>query len=245
MASCVDDDKGSSTDDPTPAPTYPSGITFTTQGKLSIAFSHMFGAQALELAPKTYITQANDTVKVTQLNYFVSNVTLTSANGTLVNLGSYHLVGYMAGQPTTIVLDNIPSGRYISVSYLIGVDSVANSTNAHTGALDPNNGGMYWTWSTGYVFIRLKGRFSSQNTAYSFDIGGDGNTMNVSHNLATFNMGGTALTANVNVDLSKVFNSPNVYDLKTDAIDIHSSGVPSIPKLKANISNAFNITGVQ
>ncbi|MES2778503.1 MAG: MbnP family protein [Bacteroidota bacterium] len=244
--SCKKENGGSNTTTTTSTTgtTYESGMTFNTMGTLTLAFNHTFGLQALELAPKSYITQANDTVKVTQLTYYVSNVTLTSANGAKINLGNYDLVGYLAGQPSTILLDSIPAGRYTSISYLIGVDSLANSTGVHSGALDPSNG-LYWTWSTGYVFIRLKGRFSSQNTAYSFDIGGDGNTMNISHNLASYNAGGTLLTASVNVDLAKVFNTPNVYDLKVDAIDIHSSGEPSIPKLKANISNAFGITGIQ
>jgi hypothetical protein len=224
--------------------TYDSGITFTSNGKLTIAFNHTFGNQALALAPQSYVTAANDTVKFTQLLYYISNVTLTSANGTKVNLGNYNLVGYLAGQSSTVVLNNIPAGRYTAVSYTIGVDSIANSTGVHTGALDPSNG-MYWTWSTGYVFIRLKGRFSSQNTAYSFDIGGDANVMGTAHSLTSFSAGGTALTASVNVDLSKVFNSPNLYSLKSDAIDIHDAGVGSIPKLKANISNAFMLTGVQ
>ncbi|MES2558719.1 MAG: MbnP family protein [Bacteroidota bacterium] len=244
ITSCIKDKDDSTTTTGTTGTSYDSGITFTAPGKLTFAFDHSFGSQALALAPHSYITAANDTVKVTQLSYYISNVTLTSINGNKVNLGNYNLIGYLAGTPSTFELNNIPAGRYTSISYTVGVDSVANSTGVHTGDLDPSHG-MYWEWSTGYVFIRLKGRFSSQNTAYSFDIGGDGNTMAVTHGLTAYNMGGTMLRANVNVDLARVFNSPNVYDLKTDAIDIHSSGAPSIPKLKANISNAFMITGIQ
>lgn len=246
LSSCVKDGDNSSTTASTTStttPTYESGMTFTAAGKLTLNFNHTFGSQALALAPQSYVTAASDTVKVTQLLYYVSNVILTTHNGTKVNLGNYNLVSYLSGQPSTITLNNIPSGRYTNISYTIGVDSLANSTGVHTGDLDPSNG-MYWTWSTGYVFFRIKGRFSEQNTAYSFDIGGDGNTMNVSHNITSYNAGGTSLTANVNVDLGKVFNSPNIYNLKTDAIDIHDSGQPSIPKLKANISNAFGINSI-
>lgn len=249
MYSCKEDKDDSTTTTTTSTTSttgssFENGLTYNSKGKLTLLLNPTFGSQAFELSPKQYVTAASDTVKITQLTYYVSNVTLTTVGGTKVNLGNYDLITHAPGQPSSIVLDSIPAGRYTSISYLIGVDSLANSTGVHSGALDPSNG-MYWTWSTGYVFVRLKGRFSSQNTAYSFDIGGDGNTMAVQHDLSSYKVGGTALTATINVDLAKVFNSPNVYDLKSDAIDIHSSGVPSITKLKANMKNAFSVTGVQ
>lgn len=247
VQSCKEEDKDDTTTTSTTSTTgstFESGITYNSKGKLTLMFNPTFGAQAFELSPKSYVTAASDTIRITQLTYYVSNVTLTTSAGNKINLGNYELISHIPGQQAMVLLDSIPAGRYTSVSYMIGVDSLANSTGVHTGALDPSNG-LYWTWSTGYVFLRLKGRFTSQNTAYSFDIGGDGNLMNVNHDLSAYKTGGTALTANINVDVAKFFNTPNKYDLKTDAIDIHSAGVPSIAKLKVNIANAFNVTAIQ
>jgi hypothetical protein len=248
VQSCKEGDKDDNTtatsSASTTGSTFESGITYNSKGKLTLMFNPTFGAQAFELSPKSYVTAAADTIRITQLTYYVSNVTLTTSAGNKINLGNYELISQIPGQQAKVLLDSIPAGCYTSISYMIGVDSLANSTGVHTGALDPSYG-MYWTWSTGYVFLRLKGRFTSQNTAYSFDIGGDGNVMNVNHDLSNYKTGGTALTANINVDVAKFFNTPNKYDLKTDAIDIHSAGVPSIAKLKVNIANAFNITAIQ
>lgn len=239
--SCKKDD---STSGNTTGTTGKPGITLTAPGSLKLSISHTYGAGALAMSPVSYVTDAHDTIKVTQLTYYISNVTLTTAGGSKVNLGNHTLVEFTPNQNSDIVLQNVPAGTYTSVSYILGVDSAANSTGSHTGDLDPSNG-MYWSWSTGYVFVRIKGRFSAQNSSFSFDIGGDNNRMNVSHNLASYQVSGTGITANVKFDVSKIFNAPNLYDLKSDVTDIHSSGAPGIDKLKANMAGAFTVTAVQ
>jgi len=240
LQSCKND-KG----DDGPATTVKDGITLTSSGNVTLSINHMFGSSALAMSPTIYVTDANDSIKVTQLSYYISNVTLTEDNGTKRNLGNYNLVDFVQGQSSNIALTNVPAGTYTSLSYMIGVDSMANSTGSHTGDLDPSLG-MYWTWNTGYVFIRIKGRYGAQNNSYSFDIGGDNNQMTVSHPLTAYKVSGTSATATVIFDLEKVFNSPNMYDLKTDSTSIHNTAatVP-IGKLRPNISGAFTLNGVQ
>lgn len=50
----------------------------------------------------------------------------------------------------------LAAGRYDSLSFLLGVDSLHNVSGAQTGALDPIKG-MFWTWRTGYVMAKLEG----------------------------------------------------------------------------------------
>jgi hypothetical protein len=221
-----------------------AGITFTGQGNLRLSVGHTFGNVPLQAAPATYTTTANDTVKITELRYYISHVTLTTAAGNKVNLENHNLLDYTPGQNTEITLQNVPAGTYTSISYIIGVDSVSNSSGAQVGDLDPSNG-MFWTWNTGYVFFRLKGRYGASNNSYSFDIGGGNNRMFATHSLSAYNVSGTSVTATLSFDVSRVFNAPNVYDLKVDVDEIHTSGSPALLKLKPNVEGAFALTGVQ
>jgi hypothetical protein len=198
----------------------------------------------LKLSPNSFITAAADTIRLTQLSYYVSNVVLTSASGTKVLLGGYFLEDFLPGQPNIITLQNVPIGNYTQISYLIGVDSSANSTGAHTGDLDPSYG-MYWTWNTGYVFVRLVGRHSASNLSYSFDIGGDVNLMRFNHSLLAYKVKGATIKTDLKFDLEKVFNSPNVYNLKTDVNDIHSTNSSGLGKFVPNIHTAFSLSSVQ
>jgi hypothetical protein len=237
------DDGEEDNDNPT-TPTTADGITFTQTGSLELNITHVFGDSSFDLSPASYITAAQDTIRVSQLSYYVSNIVLTNVNGSKVALPGYFLEDFLPGKPNTITLQNVPAGTYKNISYLIGVDSLANSTGSHTGDLDPSYG-MYWTWNTGYVFVRLKGRYAAANNSYSFDIGGTENGMGISHNLLSYKISGTKVKAALKFDLEKVFNAPNIYDLKTDPNDIHSTTSAGIEKFTANIKNAFSLTGVQ
>jgi hypothetical protein len=248
FVSCTDDKTGDDTTTSTTTTTgstnVPSGISFSSAGTLKLDIGHVFEAAAFDLSPTSYITMANDTIRVSQLSYYVSNIELTSVNGNKVPLEGYFLEDFLPGKPNTITLQNVPSGNYTSISYIVGVDSIANSTGTHTGDLDPSFG-MYWTWNTGYVFVRLKGRHSAANSLFSFDIGGDQNVMRYSHSLLGYKVKKSEITVSVQFDIAKVFNAPFVYDLKTDVNDIHSTTSTGLAKFVPNIKNAFSLKNVQ
>jgi len=90
------------------------------------------------------------------LRYYIHNVTLQRSDGRVFVRKMPILIDHEEEASTLIVLDNVPSGTYTSVSFVIGVDSTDNVAGPREGALDPLNG-MYWTWSTGYIFFKLEG----------------------------------------------------------------------------------------
>jgi len=224
------------------------GIEFTSNGLLTFSIAHVFGNQAIAFDTTQYQT-ITDTIKISELNYYVTNVTLTTEANTKVNLKNYDLVSYNPNQPTNIIVSGIPAGKYKSVTFLVGVDSVRNSSGLQTGALDPANG-MFWTWNTGYIFFKVRGRFGVTGS-YGLDIGGNAdingasNAMEVSFDLTPFNKTGNAATLNVVFDVQKLFMSPNIYNLRTDSNQIHNASNPFIPKLKQNIINSFSIQSLQ
>jgi hypothetical protein len=64
--------------------------------------------------------------------------------------------------------------QYDRIIFNIGIDSVTSVSGAMEGDLDPLNG-MYWTWQSGYINLKLEGRFTApQNPEekFEFHIGG-------------------------------------------------------------------------
>lgn len=241
VASCKDEP-----DNPVPQSTDYSGLKFTGTGTLTIPISHVFNTSSeanFELN-KFYINALGDSVKVTELSYYFTNVSLLNQNNQWVNLGNYDLIEFNNPASTEISLTNVPAGTYSKIKFLVGVDSLANSTGAHEGELSPAFG-MYWSWATGYVFFRMKGRCSG-NRSLTFDIGGDKNLPSVELPLSGYKQSGNAIKVNMVFNVADLFVTPYNYDVDTMSIDIHDANNAGIPFLKANLMDgAFTIKSVQ
>lgn len=220
------------------------GLTFESTGRLTIQVDHLYGNAPLELSPKSYINNAGDTFRITQLSYYITNVTLTTVAGEKVTLDNANLITFVPPQLSQFVLSNIPAGRYSRIAFNLGVDSIRNSSGLQEGDLDPSYG-MFWTWNTGYVFYRCKGRYGSTNNSFSIDIGGIQNLMKVDLSLTGFKKSGTSAKVNMTMNLAGMFNGSSPYSLKTDGDDIHTENAAGIPKLKTNLQSSFAITAIE
>lgn len=56
---------------------------------------------------------------------------------------------------------------------IIGMDSLTNTSGKLDGVFDPLLG-MYWAWNTGYIQLKIKGKYFSQgfNSPFDYHIGG-------------------------------------------------------------------------
>jgi len=147
----------------------------TRLGKVNIEFEHKVGNQNLVLNTGTYTNANGDDFKVTSFKYRIANLTFNKADGNNVTIPESYLLIDAADQKTTLqTIENVPTGDYVSMEFLIGVDSLRNFAGAQTGALDPAKG-MYWNWNTGYIFVMFEGT-SSKSTQVDkklfFHIGG-------------------------------------------------------------------------
>lgn len=214
----------------------------TTIYSATISISHFFGDSLLHSAPATYITASSDTIRVSQLQYYFTNIVFQRSDGSLVAANNYHLVDFSDPLTSMIKISNIPKGEYTRILFFVGVDSLHNHSGAQTGALDPAYS-MFWTWNVGYIFFRINGNFGSTNTSYSLDLGGDANLMKYSLPL---NMELSAdKTIKLKMDLKELFQTPFNYDLKSDQKDIHTTNEPGISKLVQNSVDMFSVLSVQ
>ncbi|MCA6364746.1 MAG: hypothetical protein IM638_17055 [Bacteroidetes bacterium] len=142
-----------------------------------ISMKHMVGADSMILgnSPLRYQNAAGDSFSIRMYKYYISNIKLTDNNGNVwAEPNSYHFVDAAVASSHTFDLANVPTGTYVSMTFLIGVDSARNVSGSQTGALDPANG-MFWTWSSGYIMAKLEGKAPNSPAAGDnivFHIGG-------------------------------------------------------------------------
>ncbi|MBP9187116.1 MAG: DUF4382 domain-containing protein [Bacteroidia bacterium] len=210
------------------------------KGNLNVNFTHTFNGQPFQL-DTSLVNSLNDTIKFSNLLYYISNVSLQNSSGTWVNLGNYNLVDFKFESSKKLVIPNLPAGNYTKLKFFVGVDKVANSTGAQEGDLNPSNG-MFWSWATGYIFIRLQGKFNGDKPL-TVDMGGDDNLVTIEFPIdATVAAEGSA-TAIINFNVADVFVTPNNYKLDDVNSVMHSADHPSAQMLKENITTgAFSLT---
>jgi hypothetical protein len=99
-----------------------------------------------------YSNSSGEKYNITKLRYYISNI-LLPGNSALPDEHNYQLIDISRSINFEIP---VKEGKYKSIRFLVGVDSIRNCSGAQDGALDPMND-MFWTWNTGYVMFKLEG----------------------------------------------------------------------------------------
>lgn len=192
--------------------------TITGTGSVSIEFENVINNNALILGTQNYVNAKGESFNVSVLKYYISNIELSKADGSIYKVPeNYFLIDQSNPATLTQELQDIPSGDYNKITFTIGVDSTRNFSGAQTGALDVING-MFWTWNSGYIFVKLEGN-SPVSTAASQAI--------------KFHIGGASATVN---SIRKVS-----FDMDINNLRIRNDKAPQI-HFKANIAKMF--TGI-
>ncbi len=138
-------------------------INPTETGSLILEFDTRAGDENFELN-KDYENASGETFRLTKLNYYVSNIILTTTDGTdyvVPQDSSYFLIMEEVKESQKVRLNNIPVGNYNKVAFTIGVDSLRSTMDISKrhGVLNPAHGhdGMYWSWNSGYIFFKAEG----------------------------------------------------------------------------------------
>jgi hypothetical protein len=149
---------------------YPSA-----ENALKLKFDHKWGNTWADFSMNQNLTHpgTGETMNFQILNYYISGVKLKKEDGSWWEENeSYHLIKVDENNTAPHIHINVPSGNYTAVSYRIGVDSTRNVSGAQTGALSPSNG-MFWSWNTGYIFIKAEGLSEdAPNGNFKYHIGG-------------------------------------------------------------------------
>lgn len=194
----------------------------TSKGSIVLEFDNVVGDADLMLNTKNepYTNEAGESYKVTTLKYYISSIKLHRSDGAIfedVVSGSgdqgYYLIDESNEESLEVTLNDVPVGDYNQITFTIGVDANKVTEGAQAGALDPVNG-MFWSWNSGYIFVKLEGTSpSSTDDAHkiTYHVGGYDEPNNI--RTKTISMGEHAATIRENltpevhmiVDLNKFF----------------------------------------
>lgn len=112
------------------------------------------------LLDKAYFLN-NDTITVSNLKFYISNLVAYHADSLVFELDKKHHLFDLSQVNTHHLTEKLPSNvRFDKIGFYIGVDSLTNVSGAIAGDLDPTNG-MYWTWQSGYINFKLEGSATS------------------------------------------------------------------------------------
>lgn len=146
-------------------------------GKKDIQFivKPMFNNEALVLNATKYNTDANDTVSITTLKFYISNLVVEYEDGTrFKDKQTVHLIDVERLETLAFQLKQAPDLKMKRIYFQIGIDSLTNVSGNLDGDLDPALG-MYWAWNSGYINMKLEGKSSSCKSVkkeFQFHIGG-------------------------------------------------------------------------
>lgn len=198
---------------------------------VTLEFDNRVGAQKMALGSTTYKNSSGEEFTLNRFNYFISNVALKKADGTVVKFSDqYFLIRQTDPKSWEPQLKDVPAGDYKEISFLIGVDSTRSVSGIEnrTGVLDPTSYGddvMAWSWNWGYIFLKVEGTSpaaplnSAGKRAFEYHVGGykgKGNNLRT----VTLPLKGTATvrkdvapTIHLVADFLKVLDGPKTIKL--------------------------------
>lgn len=210
--------------------------------ELMIHFHNRFG-EALLVPEQSYIMHG-DTITINRFKYYVSHFELTNEKGKKITLPvQYYLIDAADSVSGNIIL-NIPIGKYRSIHFLLGVDSLRNVSGVQSGALDPLHG-MFWTWNSGYIMAKLEGTASSSQIAgkqFTYHIGGFRGNNNTARSI-TLPLSVTANKALIIADAKKWFEGSYPLMISKEPV-CHSPGMLAV-SIANNYANMFSILSQQ
>ncbi len=213
-----------------------------TTGSMTIEIEHVWGTDLVPFLYKQPMVQpmSGDSLTVNVLKYYISNIQLIKPDGSTLSLpNSYYLID---PENNKIDIADIPKGEYTGINFLIGVDSTANCSGIQEGALNPSNG-MFWSWSTGYIFVRAEGYSNHSATGnFLYHLGGYQGPYNAIR-AKSFSFGSTNMqvspdanpTVHLMMNVAKLWHGP----VKTADLSIlHMIGADA-SMLATNFANGF------
>jgi uncharacterized small protein (DUF1192 family) len=152
-------------------------LLLATQGSLSLVARLVFGDRPFEL-DQSFTTAGGDTVRFSELRYWLTNVKLRKQDGSTVALAdSYHLMDVLKEQPVEgtasptvlparrreqVDVSSVPAGTYTGIEFSVGVDPTHNDDlSRQAGELHvlSNMTSVSWMWFTSYIFTKTKGQY--------------------------------------------------------------------------------------
>lgn len=131
-------------------------------GDTEIRISYTVNGQPLTMDSLCYTNEAGNHFLITEVQWFISKITLTSEQGDEYVLGKIFYVDTNIPETQTLVTSSIPCQRYVSMRFTFGLDEEDNHTGFFT---NPPESNMFWPepLGGGYHYMKLNGKYQDGN----------------------------------------------------------------------------------
>jgi len=149
-------------------------------GNVQLNFEHRVDGSLLELNSMDYINAAGNEFEITEIQWFVSDLTLNKADGSSLLLGGGDFSHYIdTNLPETSdwsLQDDIPAGEFSSISITFGLKGEKNLPNQFTNLPES---AMEWPFTMGgenggYHYMKMNGFWmdlNAERTPFNFHMG--------------------------------------------------------------------------
>lgn len=220
--------------------------------ELRINFKPSVGDENL-IYSEPYSKNGGEIFSVETFKFIISNIVFITSNGdefVYPQEDSYFLLDQRADTYQHIFLSNIEANDYTAMRFGLGVDQSKYPLNGVDNFIPgTQDEGMIWSWSAGFIFLKLEGEYSSTTNTivrpYRYHIGSHGENLDNYREVylefpQPLTIGELVNSEiNMNFDVLKIFSSE--YDMLLEEKDDIQIDPENAPKIIDNFSKAFEI----
>lgn len=185
---------------------------------ISMTFNNTINGKTISTSDTNYRNAAGNLYTISALKYYVTNIVLIDENKNEWFAKNYNLVDLNEPTQNTFLLSGITNAKYTKMKFILGVDSIRNTTGVQDGFLDPSYG-MLWDWNTGYIFFKHEGSYKNTVNAVKplrLHLGKNIARGYVEVDLPSVNINGAINKISVDFDLNKAYAAQNIIDFNVD-----------------------------
>jgi len=218
-------------------------------------FQHNVNGSELQRGIMNHTNQAGNVYEVDELQYFISEITLTKTDGQLVKITSDNSIHYVdTDVPSSLKWnpkDMIPAGDYKSISFVFGINEAKNKTGLF---VNPPERDMFWPDMMGgaYHYMKMNGKWKAVGdviTPFNLHLGigmnMDGTVFYQNYFTVAlplnFHTGSLGNVFTVTMNIEKWFEAPNVWDWNAIGGQIMMNQA-AMRKAAENGANAFQVS---
>lgn len=169
---------------------------------IPINFHALWNNNTLELNKKLKLNDTA-TIEFENFKFYVSAIELYQNNKLVFKeQNSFHLIDFSDSASLFIHLTSEKKINYNQIKFNIGIDSITNVSGAMGGDLDPTKG-MYWTWQSGYINLKLEGKSNlckTRGNDFFYHLGGYAHPFNTLQTVILQTKKTKEINININVN---------------------------------------------
>ena len=223
----------------------------TPETKVHLKFIPTYNGEALSI-DSVYTNSFGQQLRVENVQFYLSNIYAHNGSDSTMLKQAFM---FTLLESKTLSL-NVSPQTFSSLSFGVGVPANLNKNvdpsqyeNSNPLSVQGSNG-MFWYWNTGYIFVKVEGRYELTGTpnaplmdSYSYHTGDDSLYRVLHFNTGNVSLSeGDARTFNIEVAIDSVFNRPvDPIDLSIDNLTHTTSNFPLAERITNNFVSAFHL----